>query len=1211
MLGFGASIRRLSTFSLQLLLVSSTLVSTAAVAVVRLPVIQAHAVSASAVSEFQPNIKYGGRSVSADVAPGQNQVALVATESGGLFKTLNGGGNWSHVDGLLPFRMSDVKYAPTNGNIVLATTWTNSDTSNPGGIYRSVDGGTNWINSKLNPTTPICPGGNFFANGIAFEPGSSNVYVGTACGLAVSGDLGATWANTFLPSSRQVQTVVAQTGGIINLCADDGLYRYTNTSGVLTRTNGPVTLPGGSSTCFMGNGYVPNTHNLGAAPQESKVLFTVGTGSSTTLCGGTAANPAGIFILFESDDGGANWTSLGSNTFRCGSRQPFIGTHVSQDGVAADFDVYWSAGLDVSRATCKSGVSGNRCTSLPASPNVGIAHTDFGGIAFDPTSNCAEYLASDGGVQKTSDCGSNFVMAGNSGSNGFNGLQIYQVTGQVIGGGGTTDLIFGTQDNTIWGSGDNGATWPNSTCCEGANFQLQHSVGSHSGQIVTGFRCGPCNDFKANVDMSGAAAWPDPPSSLGASTGTDSGGPVFLDQKVYTQWTQDASVPPNRKLNITTDTGGSWNAVTGGTITAPLMSWARVSGTPAAPILYQAYCTSNCGFIAPQGGLRRVSGARSGTATVAAADTGLGLLGTYNDGFGAFLIQEPSFGVDPNNSAHLIAADMTSNQMMVSTTSGTSWTADTNLTNRVTDYGRYGFNVSGILGAQAHAVAFDPANGNRILVGTEAAGIIASIDGGTTWQRMLGSKSVSAVTSFFFDEVNNDIIVSSYGRGLWKLDMTRRAATLDYTGDTHDHYNDSATLSGHLYDSANGPSSPIDHVPVNFTLGSQSCSGVTDNNGNASCVIPTLTQNAGGYTATATYAGDAQWLPRTTSVPFNIDREDTALTYTGVTTQDYHDPAVVSAHLFDPTDNLPIAGKSLTFTLGAGDSCNSTSPTDASGNASCTIVPTQQAGNYHLIVNFAGDGNNVAAATDFYPFVITEEETTTSYTGDTLIANNRTAHLAGVLREDGLVPISGRPLTFTLGTGATAQSCSGVTDGTGTGRCDILVNQPLGPGTVRVDFDRSDVDEFYKPSFDTATTLIFGFLDRGAMVIGDLEVGLTNPVEFWGSSWATANPMSGGDGPNAFKGFASNTSTVPPVCGVNYTSRPGNSGVPPDAVPSYMGIYVSTSVTMHGAISTGDIFEIVVVRTNPGYDGNPGHPGTGMLVASPSDPTRPAVYCHA
>jgi hypothetical protein len=60
-----------------------------------------------------------------------------------------------------------------------------------------------------------------------------------------------------------------------------------------------------------------------------------------------------------------------------------------------------------------------------------------------------------------------------------------------------------------------------------------------------------------------------------------------------------------------------------------------------------------------------------------------------------------------------------------------------------------------------------------------------------------------------------------------------------------------------------------------------------------------------------------------------------------------------------------------------------------------------------------------------------------------------------------------------------------------------------------------------------------------------------------------------------------------------------------------MGIYVSTAVSKHGSTITGDVFEIVVVKTDPGYAGNPGHHGTGTLVAALKDPTKPAVFCHA
>jgi hypothetical protein len=95
--------------------------------------------------------------------------------------------------------------------------------------------------------------------------------------------------------------------------------------------------------------------------------------------------------------------------------------------------------------------------------------------------------------------------------------------------------------------------------------------------------------------------------------------------------------------------------------------------------------------------------------------------------------------------------------------------------------------------------------------------------------------------------------------------------------------------------------------------------------------------------------------------------------------------------------------------------------------------------------------------------------------------------------------------------------------------------------------------------------------------------------------------LSGGSAPPSFKGFASTVSTNPPVCGDEWTSNPGNSSKPPDKLPPYMGIVVSSTISKSGSNLSGNIPEIVVVKTNAGYSPNPGHPGTGTVVA---------VYCH-
>jgi hypothetical protein len=95
------------------------------------------------VQEFQPGVKWGGRSVAIAASAASNR-AIVATESGGLFRSVDGGASWNHLDGLPPFRLFDVKYAPSDDNIVVATAMRDSRVVNGGGIWRSIDGGDTW-----------------------------------------------------------------------------------------------------------------------------------------------------------------------------------------------------------------------------------------------------------------------------------------------------------------------------------------------------------------------------------------------------------------------------------------------------------------------------------------------------------------------------------------------------------------------------------------------------------------------------------------------------------------------------------------------------------------------------------------------------------------------------------------------------------------------------------------------------------------------------------------------------------------------------------------------------------------------------------------------------------------------------------------------------------------------------------------------------------
>ena len=126
--------------------------------------------------------------------------------------------------------------------------------------------------------------------------------------------------------------------------------------------------------------------------------------------------------------------------------------------------------------------------------------------------------------------------------------------------------------------------------------------------------------------------------------------------------------------------------------------------------------------------------------------------------------------------------------------------------------------------------------------------------------------------------------------------------------------------------------------------------------------------------------------------------------------------------------------------------------------------------------------------------------------------------------------------------------------------------------------------------------LVFGAVAGGNFVIGDKNAAIGTAVTFWGAQWWKLNSLSGGAGPAAFKGFEDSPAAA--QCKVSWTTDPGNSTPPPAGpLPAYMAVIVSSSITQSGSTISGDTPHIVIVKTNPGYASDPGHAGTGTVVA--------------
>ena len=228
--------------------------------------------------------------------------------------------------------------------------------------------------------------------------------------------------------------------------------------------------------------------------------------------------------------------------------------------------------------------------------------------------------------------------------------------------------------------------------------------------------------------------------------------------------------------------------------------------------------------------------------------------------------------------------------------------------------------------------------------------------------------------------------------------------------------------------------------------------------------------NTGTDTVQASTANPAGTIESNTA-GVTWDKRSSSLQITGgATGGDYHDPATVGGTLTD--NGGPVSGATVTFTLDGNEVC--TGVTDASGSASCTITPGEPAGPYTLSATYAGSAQDLPSSANS-TFTVTHEETTVTYTGPTQAANGVPVTLSGVLKEDGTQPIAGRTVAFTLGSGSSAQSCTGTTGSNGAASCTIGdVEQPASSTTAGVAAAFAG-DTYYSPSSATAT-LAFEYL---------------------------------------------------------------------------------------------------------------------------------------
>ncbi|HEV2592128.1 MAG TPA: hypothetical protein VGU02_09565, partial [Gaiellaceae bacterium] len=183
-------------------------------------------------------------------------------------------------------------------------------------------------------------------------------------------------------------------------------------------------------------------------------------------------------------------------------------------------------------------------------------------------------------------------------------------------------------------------------------------------------------------------------------------------------------------------------------------------------------------------------------------------------------------------------------------------------------------------------------------------------------------------------------------------------------------YGAAAVLSATLVDSSGNPVAGR-IVTLSFGAnGIDSCTGTTNAAGQISCTTGPVQSPASAtpYTVTATFAGDTNYLGSTGTGSIVVNRAQTTIVDKVTGSFLLGAPLTVSGTL--TSNGSPVAGKTLLLTFGL-SSCTTTTPTNATGTASCTItggVPGPS-GDTLTTATFLGDAN-YRAAIDHQPALV-------------------------------------------------------------------------------------------------------------------------------------------------------------------------------------------------------------------------------------------------